>query len=83
MNARIINSSSGPMKRIAMAQSLFEEIGLETVFEIMAEATANAAKKADQLDLPHAEQINGKWMYRYPDGSSKPFPLSGADVLPH
>lgn len=56
-----------------MAQSLFEEIGLDKVSEIMAAATAKAAKKADQLGLPHAEQINGKWVFLYPDGSSKPF----------
>ncbi|WP_426103030.1 hypothetical protein [Pseudomonas sp. PSPC3-3] len=56
-----------------MAQSLFEEIGLDRVSEIMAAATAKAAKKADQLGLPHAEEINGKWGFRFPDGSSKPF----------
>jgi len=56
-----------------MAQSLFEEIGLDKVSEIMAAATAKAAKRADQLGLPHAEEINGKWVFRYPDGSSKPF----------
>jgi hypothetical protein len=58
-----------------MTQSLFEEIGLDKVFEIMAEATAKAAKKAHELGLPHAEQIDGKWMYRYPDGSTKPFSI--------
>lgn len=58
-----------------MAQSLFEEIGLNKVSEIMAAATAEAANKADQLGLPHAEQINGKWVLRYPDGSSEPFPV--------
>lgn len=56
-----------------MAQSLFEEIGLDKVSEILAAATAKAAKKADQLGLPNAEQINGKWVFRYPDGSSEPF----------
>lgn len=56
-----------------MAQSLFEEIGLDKVSEIMAAATAKAAKKADRLGLPHAEEINGKWVFRFPDGSSKPF----------
>lgn len=56
-----------------MAQSLFEEIGLDKVSEIMADATAKAAEKADQLGLPHAEQINGKWVLRYPNGSSKSF----------
>ena len=62
-----------------MAQSLFEEIGLDKVSEIMAAATAKAAKKADQLGLPHAEQINGEWVFRYPDGSSKPF-ITKSDV---
>lgn len=62
-----------------MAQSLFEEIGLDKVSEIMAAATAKAAKKADQLGLPHAEQINGKWVFCYPDGSSKPI-ITKSDV---
>lgn len=56
-----------------MAQSLFEEIGFDKVLEIMAAATAKAARKADELGLPHAEHIDGEWMYRYPDGSTKPF----------
>lgn len=56
-----------------MAQSLFEEIGFDKVFEIMGDATAKAAGKADQLGLPHAEQLNGKWVFRYPDGSTTPF----------
>ncbi|MEB0048096.1 MULTISPECIES: hypothetical protein [unclassified Pseudomonas] len=60
-----------------MVQSLFEEIGLDKVSEIMAAATAKAANKADQLGLPRAEQINGKWVFRYPDGSSEPI-LSGS-----
>ena len=62
-----------------MAQSLFEEIGLDKVSEIMANATAKAANKADQLGLPHAEQINGEWVYRYPDGSSEPMPVYDYD----
>ena len=41
----------------------------------MAAATAEAANKADQLGLPHAEQINGKWVLRYPDGFSESFPV--------
>lgn len=56
-----------------MTQSLFEEIGFDKVSEIMASATAKAARKADELGLPHAEQINGKWMFRYPDGYATPF----------
>ena len=62
-----------------MALSLFEEIGLDEVSEIMAAATAKAANKADQLGLPHAEQINGEWVYRYPDGSSEPMPVYDYD----
>ncbi len=62
-----------------MAQSLFEEIGFDNVSEIMAAATAKAAERADQLGLPHAEQINGKWVFRYPDGSLKPF-ITKSDV---
>ncbi|MBX4139559.1 hypothetical protein K1567_27110 [Pseudomonas sp. S5F11] len=60
-----------------MAQSLFEEIGLDKVSEIMAVATAKAARKADELGLPHAEEVNGKWVFRFPDGSSKPFITKG------
>ena len=42
-------------------------------------AAAKAANKADQLGLPHAEQINGKWVFRYPDGSSEPIPVHDYD----
>lgn len=62
-----------------MAQSLFEEIGLDKVSEIMAVATAKAAKTADKLGLPHAEEVNGKWVFRFPDGSSKPFSTKNDD----
>lgn len=62
-----------------MAQSLFEEIGLDKVSEIMATATAKAAKNADQLGLPRAEEVNGKWVFRFPDGSSKPF-FANSDI---
>ena len=72
-----------PIKGVAMAQSLFEEIGFDKVSEIMAAATAKASKRADQLGLPHAKEIDGKWVLCYPDGSSKSFPSSGADPLPH
>jgi hypothetical protein len=51
-----------------MGKSLFEEIGFDKVAEIMAKATAEAARRADELDLPHAIEVEGRWMWQYPDG---------------
>ncbi|MDF3865389.1 hypothetical protein P3W53_12990 [Pseudomonas denitrificans (nom. rej.)] len=51
-----------------MGKSLFEEIGLDKVEEIMAKATAESARRADELGLPHAIEAEGRWMWQYPDG---------------
>jgi len=56
-----------------MGKSLFEEIGLDKVAEIMAKATAVAAKRTDELGLPHAIEVDGGWMWQYPDGRLVPF----------
>lgn len=54
-------------------KSLFEEIGFDRATSIMAEATAKAARRADELDLPHAVEIDGLWYYKYPSGRISPF----------
>lgn len=58
-----------------MGKSLFEEIGLDKVAEIMAKATAESAKRTDELGLPHAIEVDGGWMWQYPDGRLVPFDI--------
>lgn len=43
-----------------MGKSRLEEIDLDKVEEIMAKATAEAAKRAHELNLPHAIEVGGR-----------------------
>lgn len=54
-------------------KSMIEEIGLDRVNELLAEATAKAARKSDELGLPHAVKIDGVWCRQYPDGHVESF----------
>lgn len=62
-----------------MSKSMLEEIGLDQALDIMSKATAKAARRADDLGLPHAVEVQGEWMLQYPDGRLKPF-ASGAET---
>lgn len=56
-----------------MSMSMLEEIGLDQALDIMSKATAKAARRADDLGLPHAVEVQGAWMLQYPDGRLEPF----------
>lgn len=55
-----------------MSKSLIDQIGRERADQLMQEAVAEAAAKADALGLPHVVEVNGVWVKQYPDGRIEP-----------
>ncbi|HDL7479523.1 TPA: hypothetical protein PXN76_004275 [Yersinia enterocolitica] len=54
-----------------MAKSIIDLIGREEASRLMAAAVAKAAQENRDLGLPEPVKVNGVWVKKYPDGSTR------------